>query len=75
MTTNPAIKFLTTLFAPGECILVRPIETWMEDGRKQNRVAHQHVRSAAVVLPPDRPFMEAAKDALSVQAGVAHASV
>ena len=25
-------------------------------------LAHQHVRSAAVVLPPDRPFMEAAKD-------------
>jgi hypothetical protein len=36
---------------------------------------HQRVRSAAVVLPPDRPFVEAAKDALTVQAGVAHASV
>jgi len=38
-------------------------------------LAHQHVRSAAVVLPPDRPYMEAAKEALSVRAGVAHASV
>ena len=38
-------------------------------------LAHQRVRSAAVVLPPDRPFMEAAKEALSVRAGVAHASV
>jgi phthalate 4,5-dioxygenase oxygenase subunit len=38
-------------------------------------VAHQRVRSAAVVLPPDRPFVEAAKDALTVQDGVAHASV
>ena len=38
-------------------------------------LAHQHVRSAAVVLPPDRPFMEAAKEALSVRVGVAHASV
>ncbi len=38
-------------------------------------LAHQHVRSAAVVLPPDRPFMEGAKEALSVRAGVAHASV
>ncbi len=37
--------------------------------------AHQHVRSAAVVLPPDQPFIDAAKDALSVRAGVAHASV
>jgi hypothetical protein len=38
-------------------------------------VAHQRVRSAAVVLPPTRPFIEAAKDALSVQEGTAHASV
>ena len=36
---------------------------------------HQHVRSAAVVLPPDQPFMEGAKDALTVRDGVAHASV
>jgi phenylpropionate dioxygenase-like ring-hydroxylating dioxygenase large terminal subunit len=38
-------------------------------------LAHQHVRSAAVVLPPDQPFMEGAREALSVRAGVAHASV
>jgi hypothetical protein len=37
--------------------------------------AHQRVRSAAVVLPPDKPFMEGAKEALAVRAGVAHASV
>jgi hypothetical protein len=36
---------------------------------------HQTVRSAAVVLPPDKPFMEAAKEALTVRAGTAHASV
>ena len=36
---------------------------------------HQRVRSAAVVLPPDQPFKEAAKDALTVRAGTAHASV
>jgi len=28
-----------------------------------------------VVLPPDQPFMDAAKEALTVRAGVAHASV
>jgi hypothetical protein len=33
------------------------------------------VRSAAVVLPPDKPFVEAAKDALIAREGVAHASV
>ena len=38
-------------------------------------IAHQRVRSAAVVLPPNRPFIEAAKEALTVQDGTAHASV
>ena len=36
---------------------------------------HQRVRSAAVVLPGDRPFKEAATEALVARAGVAHASV
>ncbi|HEU5016932.1 MAG TPA: Rieske 2Fe-2S domain-containing protein [Pseudolabrys sp.] len=38
-------------------------------------IVHQRVRSAAVVLPPDQPYMEAAKDALVVREGTAHASV
>ena len=38
-------------------------------------VAHQKVRSAAVVLAPDQPFKDAAKDALVAQEGKAHASV
>ena len=37
--------------------------------------AHHRVRSAAVILAPDRPFSEAAKDALTVQPGEPHASV
>jgi hypothetical protein len=37
--------------------------------------AHQRVRSAAMVLPPDQPFMDAAKQALMVQPDVAHVSV
>jgi hypothetical protein len=36
---------------------------------------HQRVRSAAVILPPDQPFKDAAKEALRVHPGVAHASV
>jgi phthalate 4,5-dioxygenase len=36
---------------------------------------HQRVRSAAVVLPPDQAYKDAAKDALKVQPGVHHASV
>jgi phthalate 4,5-dioxygenase oxygenase subunit len=37
--------------------------------------AHHRVRSAAVVLPPDQAYKDAAKDELTVRDGVAHASV
>jgi hypothetical protein len=37
--------------------------------------AHQRVRSAAVVLPPDKSFAEAAAETLAAKAGAAHASV
>jgi phthalate 4,5-dioxygenase oxygenase subunit len=37
--------------------------------------AHQHVRSASVVLPKDQGFIEASRDALTVKAGETHASV
>jgi phenylpropionate dioxygenase-like ring-hydroxylating dioxygenase large terminal subunit len=37
--------------------------------------AHQRVRSASVVLPPDQPFKDAAREELMVRPGVAHASV
>jgi phenylpropionate dioxygenase-like ring-hydroxylating dioxygenase large terminal subunit len=38
-------------------------------------LAHQRVRSAALVLPPDQPFKDAAKEALIAKPGVAPASV
>src|ERR1051326_5789274 len=37
--------------------------------------AHHRVRSAAAGLPPDRSFKDAAREALTVRAGLAHASV
>ncbi|MDB6041679.1 MAG: pht3 [Gammaproteobacteria bacterium] len=37
--------------------------------------AHHRVRSAAVILAPDRPFAQAAKDALTVRPGQPQASV
>jgi phthalate 4,5-dioxygenase oxygenase subunit len=37
--------------------------------------AHQKVRSASVILPPDRPFKDAAREALKVREGVAPVSV
>jgi hypothetical protein len=36
---------------------------------------HQRVRSASVVLGPDQPFKDAAREALVVKEGIAHASV
>jgi phthalate 4,5-dioxygenase len=37
--------------------------------------AHQRVRSAAIVLPPDQPFNEAAKDDLTVRPGIPQTSI
>ena len=36
---------------------------------------HQKVRSAAVVLPRDKPYKDAAKEHLHVRTGTVHASV
>jgi phthalate 4,5-dioxygenase len=38
-------------------------------------VAHQRVRSAALVLPPDRPFKDAEQEALVIRPGMAPAPV
>jgi len=38
-------------------------------------LTHQRVRSAAVVLPPDKHFKDAAKEALLVQSGKEHVTV
>jgi phthalate 4,5-dioxygenase len=38
-------------------------------------LAHQRVRSAAVILPPDQAFKDAAKAELTVRSGLAPASV
>jgi len=38
-------------------------------------IAHQRVRSASIILPPDQPFNEAARDALIVRPSVAPVSV
>jgi phthalate 4,5-dioxygenase len=38
-------------------------------------VTHQQVRSASVILPPDQPFKDAAREALKTHKGMAPASV
>jgi phenylpropionate dioxygenase-like ring-hydroxylating dioxygenase large terminal subunit len=57
--------------------LIRAAKALMEKGITPPGVdlAHQRVRSASVILPPNRPFEEAARDALTVRQGVAPASV
>jgi hypothetical protein len=49
----------------------------MEKGEQPPGIAadHQKVRSCAVVLPPDKPFKDAASEALRVQTGKEHATV
>jgi nitrite reductase/ring-hydroxylating ferredoxin subunit len=57
--------------------LLRACKALVDKGVTPPGVAleHQRVRSAALVLPPDQHFKEAAKEALKVREGVAHASV
>ena len=57
--------------------LLRAVKALVDKGVTPPGVdpAHQRVRSAAIVLPPDQPFKEARSEALMVQPGVAHASV
>ena len=57
--------------------LLRAAKALAEDGITPPGVAtaHQLVRSASVVLPPDSPFKEGAADALIAHPGVAPASV
>jgi phenylpropionate dioxygenase-like ring-hydroxylating dioxygenase large terminal subunit len=57
--------------------LLKATKALMEKGTVPPGVdpAHQRVRSAAVLLPPDQPFKEGAEKALAIREGVAHASV
>jgi phthalate 4,5-dioxygenase len=57
--------------------LLRAAKALVEKGVTPSGVdtAHQRVRSAAVLLAADKPFKDAAKEALEVRPGVAHASV
>jgi phthalate 4,5-dioxygenase len=57
--------------------LLRAVKAFTEDGVVPPGVNldHQRVRSAALLLPPDRPFEDAARDALIAHPGVAPASV
>jgi phenylpropionate dioxygenase-like ring-hydroxylating dioxygenase large terminal subunit len=57
--------------------LLRALEALSEQGVTPPGVSleHQRVRSAAVVLPADQPFKDAAREALIAHPGVAPASV
>jgi len=57
--------------------LLRSVKALMDKDEAPPGVdpAHQRVRSAAVVLPRDQAFKDAAREALMVRPGVAPASV
>jgi hypothetical protein len=57
--------------------LMRAIKALTDKGEVPPGVdaTHQQVRSAAVVLPRDQAFKDAAKDALMARPGIAPASV
>src|SRR5437763_15301510 len=57
--------------------LLRAVKALAEEGVAPPGVdpAHQKVRSAAVILPPDVPFTEGARDAMIARPAVAPASV
>jgi phthalate 4,5-dioxygenase len=57
--------------------LLRAVKALMETGATPPGVeaAHQRVRSASVVLPPDQPYKDGAREALLARPGVAPASV
>jgi phthalate 4,5-dioxygenase oxygenase subunit len=57
--------------------LMRAAKALLDSGTAPPGVdpAHTRVRSASVVLPPDKPFAEAVGDALSAREGAAHISV
>jgi hypothetical protein len=57
--------------------LLRAIKALEQEGAQPPGVdtAHQRVRSAAVILPPDVPFQDGAREALIARPEVAPASV
>ncbi len=57
--------------------LLRAVKAFVDKGVTPPGVdvVHQKVRSAAVILPPDQPFKEGAREALIARADVAPASV
>ena len=57
--------------------LLRAVKALVETGVTPPGVdpAHQRVRSVAIVLPPDQPFKDGAREALIAHPGVAPASV
>ena len=57
--------------------LLRAVKALVQDGVTPPGVdpAHQRVRSVAIVLPPDQPFKDGAREAMIAHPGVAPASV
>lgn len=69
------LKFLLALFDPSDTILFRPIETWVEDGKKRSRVAYKQVRyqlanPALLLLTTEHLIEESIKEKANIFFGV-----
>ena len=53
-TANPATRFLTALFEPGDVVLFRPIETWTEGDKRCPRVDYAGITYHTVGLDVGR---------------------
>ncbi|HUT13280.1 MAG TPA: hypothetical protein VMY42_22525 [Thermoguttaceae bacterium] len=42
-TTSSQVKFLESVFAPGDTIMLRPVEVWTEAGRRRSQVDYKGV--------------------------------
>ena len=68
-----AVTFLRALFSESDIILVRPIETWTEEGRKRSRVDYQntcHLNRAGLSSAFPRLLKLAEKNFLNLFFGV-----
>jgi hypothetical protein len=57
--------------------MLRAVKALMDKGIAPPGVApeHQKIRSASIILPPDQPFQEGAREVMVARPEVAHASV
>ena len=44
MEPTPVAAFLEAIFAPDDVVLIRPVEVWEENGKKESQVKHKQIK-------------------------------